>query len=243
MAKIPAEFPTSVIERIGYYVYTLADPSSGKVFYVGKGTGNRVFAHVNEAIENSAESDKLDKIRQIRTFGQDVKYEIIRHGMTEEKAFEVEAALIDYIGLFELTNKVAGYDMDSRGRMTTLEIIAAYRAEPIVITEPALLIIVNRLFERNIGPERLYEITRGNWVLGERRNKVKYAFSVFRGVVREVYRIKGWFPAQARSSQQKRQSRWRFDGGVAEELRHYVGGSVESYLKPGAQSPVKYVNC
>jgi len=123
------------------------------------------------------------------------------------------------------------------------EIIAMYQAKPITITEPALLIIVNRLFERNIGPEQLYEITRGNWVLGERRNKAKYAFSVFRGIVREVYRIHAWFPAQARRGEQKRQSRWRFEGEVAQELRHYVGGSVAAYLKPGAQSPVKYVNC
>jgi hypothetical protein len=30
-----------VSERLGYYVYTLADPATGKVFYVG----NRVSAH------------------------------------------------------------------------------------------------------------------------------------------------------------------------------------------------------
>ncbi|MBI3732599.1 MAG: hypothetical protein HY259_03965 [Chloroflexi bacterium] len=239
------EFPTSVIERLGYYVYTLADPKTGKVFYVGKGTGNRVFAHATEAIRNPVKSDKLDRIRRIRASGRNVKYEIIRHGMTEKEAFEVESALIDFVGLKRLSNKVAGQDMDSRGRMTVAEIIAAYGAKPITIAEPALLIIVNKLFEHNISPERLYEITCGNWVLGERRNKAKYAFSVFRGVVREVYRINGWFPVQARSPEQKRQSRWRFEGEVAQEkkIRHYVGGSVEAYLKPGAQSPVKYVNC
>lgn len=240
---IDIEFPISVIEHLGYYVYTLSDPISDKEFYVGKGTGNRIFDHVNQAIVNPVESDKLDKIRQIHISGQRVKHQIIRHGMTEKEAFEVESALIDFIGLSELTNRVAGHDMDSRGRMTIREIIATYRAEPIIITEPSLLIIVNRLFVRNISAEHLYEITRGNWVLGERRNKTKYAFSVFRGVVREVYRIKNWLPVQARSPEQKRQSRWRFEGEIAEDLRHYVGGDVTSYLKPGAQSPIKYVNC
>ena len=240
---IPTEFPASVIERIGCYVYTLADPGSGKEFYVGKGTGNRVFSHITEAIENPVESDKLDKIRQIRAAGQDVEHEIIRHGMSEEEAFEVESALIDFIGLPELTNRIGGYDMDSRGRMTVPELIAKFRAEPIIVTEPALLITVNQLFERNVSAELLYEITRGNWVLGERRYKAKYAFSVFRGVVREVYRIKGWFPARARSPDQKQQSRWRFEGEVAGDLRHYIGGSVATYSKPGAQNPVKYVNC
>lgn len=36
------EFPQSVIEKVGHYVYTLADPRTHKVFYVGKGQGNRV---------------------------------------------------------------------------------------------------------------------------------------------------------------------------------------------------------
>ncbi len=238
-----AEFPVSVIERIGYYVYTLADPQTRKVFYVGKGTGNRIFAHVNELIDGPQENDKLDRIREIHARGQLVLYEIIRHGMAETEALEVESALIDFIGLEDLTNLVAGHNMDVRGRMTIPEIIAAYEAKPITIAEPALLIIVNRLFERNVSPDRLYEITRGNWVLGPRRNKATYAFSVFRGIVREVYRIRSWAQALARAPDQKVQSRWRFEGEVAKELRHYVGGSVAAYLKPGAQSPVKYVNC
>jgi len=58
-----------------------------------------------------------------------------------------------------------------------------------------------------------------------------------------VYRIFRWFPVSARSSEQKIQERWRFDGEIAEEMQHYIGGSVERYLKAGAQNPVRYVNC
>ncbi|MFH1891089.1 MAG: hypothetical protein ABIK83_00225 [Candidatus Zixiibacteriota bacterium] len=238
-----SELPASVIERMGYYVYTLSDPDTRQVFYVGKGKGNRLFAHINEAVEDTTKSNKLDRIRQIHRSGNEVEFEIIRLGMSEKEAFEVESALIDFVGLSHLTNVDRGHYSDDRGRMTLPEIIAKYRAEPIVIKEPAILIIVNKLFKRNISPARLYEITRGNWVVGKKRVDAQYAFSVFRGVVHEVYRISKWSPAPARNPKQKRTARWRFSGEIAEDLQHYIGGSVETYLKPGAQNPIRYVNC
>ena len=98
------EFPPSVIEKIGYYVYLLSDPATNEVFYVGKGTGNRIFAHLSAAIAQAEASDKLDRIRAILAGGHEVQHRIIRHGLTEKEAFEVEAALIDFIGLDGLTN-------------------------------------------------------------------------------------------------------------------------------------------
>jgi len=235
------EFPKSVVARIGYYVYILRDPETNEVFYVGKGTGNRVFAHVRAAIENPIKNDRLQRIREINAKGLEVNYEILRHGLNEQEAFEIEATLIDYIRLPNLTNKVIGHDTEKRGRMTVPAIIAVYGAEPAEIKESALLIIPNKLFEPNITPEELYEITRGNWVVGERRNKAEYAFSVYNGVIVEVYRISRWFSVKARDKRQKRQNRWRFDGEIATELQPYVGKSVASYI--GAQNPVRYVNC
>jgi hypothetical protein len=111
------------------------------------------------------------------------------------------------------------------------------------ITEPALLIRVNRLFQYGISPERMYEITRGNWALSTRRNKAEYAFTVYKGIIQEVYRIDDWFPAKARDPEQKIQDRWRFNGEVARDLQHYVGCSVKHYFKRGNQSPVLYINC
>ena len=35
------------------------------------------------------------------------------------------------------------------------------------IKEPVILISVNRINEPHIRPEKLYEITQGDWVLGE----------------------------------------------------------------------------
>ena len=35
-------FKQSVIEGLKYYFYALVDPRDNRIFYVGKGTGNRV---------------------------------------------------------------------------------------------------------------------------------------------------------------------------------------------------------
>ena len=237
------EFSRSVIEKIGYYVYLLKNPDDGAVFYVGKGRGNRVFAHVNGALAVSTASDKLDLIRSILHQGAEVEHLILRHGLTEKEAFEVEAAVIDLLGLEGLTNLVSGYDSTERGLMRAVDIIAQYDSAPVVIDEAAILVIINRRYYYGISPDEIYEYTRGNWVIGERRNAARYAFAVYKGIIREVYRIHGWIRTQARSKESAIQDRWRFDGEVALELQHYVGGSVEAYLSPGAQNPIRYVNC
>jgi uncharacterized protein len=240
MSEIKA-FSPSVSEKLGHYVYLLIDPETDQIFYVGKGNGNRIFAHLHHAISSPQESDKLDKIRSIQSKGLQVKHVIHRHGLTEKEAFEVEASLIDFTGLEGLTNIVRGHYSDYRGPMSIKEAVIQYDAPKIEIVEPVILLIVNSLFRRDMNDDELYEITRGNWVVSKRRNKAKFAFSVYNRVVRQVYEIQQWFPVTARSQDAKTQDRWRFDGIVAQDLQHYIGGSVEKYI--GAQNPIKYVNC
>lgn len=237
------EFPSSVIEKIGYYVYFLKDPVTGEVFYIGKGTGNRIFAHLNAALALPDASDKLERIRNILSQGNEVSHWIVRHGLTEKEAFEVESALIDFVGLGGLTNLVQGHGSDDRGQMSVVEVIAKYDAPDVEILEPVILITVNRLFRRGIEAAELYEATRGNWVVGTRRERARYAFSVYNGIIREVYRIDRWFQASARKETQKTQRRWRFEGEIAYNLQRYVGRNVGKYLTVGSRNPIRYVNC
>lgn len=236
-------FPQLAIEHLGCYVYLLIDPETDKVFYVGKGTGNRIFSHMNNSLDNPKETDKVKIIRRIIKEGKEIKHVILRHGLTEKEAFEVEASLIDYLGIEDLENLVRGQESIGRGMMSASDIIAQYAAEKITITEPGLILRVHGLYRPGMTAEELYEITRGNWVVGKKREKAEYAFSVVGGVVREVYKIHRWYPIKARDDSYKTQERWRFDGGVAEELQHYVFGDISHYISTRSQNPVTYVNC
>ena len=102
-------FSQSVIEQLGYYVYFLQDPRNDEIFYVGKGIGNRVFNHLEGAVETNRETEKLDRIREVVISGNNVKHYILRHGLTEQASFEIEAALIDFIGMKNLSNLQGGH--------------------------------------------------------------------------------------------------------------------------------------
>lgn len=72
------------------------------------------------------------------------------------------------------------------GRIPLAKLKMYYAAKPVVVTDPALLIRINRLYRHHITPQELYEATRGVWKVGPRCTKAQYAFAVFEGVVREV---------------------------------------------------------
>ena len=114
-------------------------------------------------------------------------------------------------------------------------------APPINIIEPAVILRINRKYQEGLSPQTLYEITRGEWVIGKRREQAKFAFAVYQGVVVEVYKINRWLPFTGRGPSSRQ--RWIFEGVVAENLQHYKGGSVKHYFVRGEANPVKYMNC
>ena len=147
-------FKQSVAEAIGCYVYALVDPRDNHIFYVGKGTGNRVYQHVQAAITDDSQSLKLSTIREIMTLGLEVKYYIIRHNMTEQEAYLVESSIIDLLTYpaFNknniLTNIVSGHHQWNEGIKTDEEINILYdcpKIEP-VPGERLLLVSLNKSY-------------------------------------------------------------------------------------------------
>ena len=238
-------FDNKTIEHLQYYVYALIDPETNIPFYIGKGVGNRVFNHKYDA-ENLEDIStlKLDTIREINSKGFEVKHIIIRHGLKETQAFEVEASLIDfgnYIGL-GLSNIVEGHHVGYKGLMTTDEIIRLHNAEPLQeLQHPVILININKKYERGKSVEHIYQATKQSWVIGEhRRNTVKYALSEYTGIIIEVFEIEEWYPIHTPGV--KRQNRWGFHGKVAnDEVRIlYINKSIAHTKKKGAANPIKY---
>jgi len=208
-------FSPIAIERLRAYVYILQDPRDGKIFYVGKGNGNRVFQHAECALETSEESDKLNIIRDIIASGNKVKYYIVRHGLDNDDAFTVESVLIDLLtypsfpDLAKISNIVTGHHEFDLGIKTVEEIGVLYdcpQLEPTDFEHRVLAININntynKLSERH---PNIYEATRKAWHVNvERARKVEYVLSEYKGVVRAIFKPNKWYLTSPH--------RWAFEG-------------------------------
>ncbi len=237
-------------ERLSHYVYLYVDPRTNQPFYVGKGQGERALAHLRD----TSESLKVTRIKEIQMSGLEPRIDILVHGLSAEAAFRIEAAVIDAIGIGpdKLTNAVRGWETGKVGRMPLKDLVAHYAATPVEVVHPVLLIRINRLYRYGMEDAELYEATRGTWKLGHKRERARFAFSVFHGVVRAAYQIETWQPGGTTPYHTRvfenaipTPGRWEFVGSPAEEsIRHqYLGRSVQHYFAKGLQSPVVYVNC
>jgi hypothetical protein len=247
------KFSSIVEEKIEWYVYALVDPRDGRLFYIGKGKGSRVFAHAADAIAGDSETEKLGLIREISREGNKVETLILRHGISNEKqAYLVESVLIDFCSMLVdrgtdfrtgLTNIVAGHNSEIFGVMSTSDVIALYEAPKAPkIIEKGILFRIPRLWTPAMPDHELFEATHGWWILGKRRKEAKYAFAVSKGVIRGVYRIGSWRERTTgdRGYVEGEKKRWGFDGESASEMTRYLNTSVAHLFKKGNASPAMY---
>src|SRR6266511_1738117 len=235
-------FAPVVAEKLKYYIYRLIDPRNGETFYVGKGRGNRVFAHIRaeQNLKGDRLENKLTHIHQIRLAGFEVAHVIHRHGMDERTAFEVEAALIDaYPGL---TNIVGGHHGNDFGTMHADEIVRRYAAGPAVFKHKALLISVNK----SSAETSPYEATRYAWKISKvKAEQADVILAIVQGLIVAAFVADEWLEATEENfpGREPVPGRWGFVGREAPtEVRNlYVGKQVpDEYRRPGASNPIKY---
>ena len=184
----------------GFYVYALIDPRYDKIFYIGKGSGNRVFSHELESDKvQKSDKVKLQKIREIENCGFSVKRVIVNWGLTEEEAFACEATLINlikYIPDIQLTNEVSGHHVHEALSVEDFEL--QYGAIPLKkedIKHSILVIKINKLYRSNMNEDELYDAIRGYWSASLKSietRKVEYVFGVYNGLIVAVYKPDEW---------------------------------------------------
>ena len=255
----------SILSLGDYYVYGLIDPRNKQIFYIGKGTKNRVFEHEKES-KDSPESEKLKlkTISEIKDAGLEVQKIIINSNLTEEEAFAAEASLINafnYVSDARLTNIVAGHHSTEALSVDEYErIYGAVELEEKDIKHRILVIKINRLYQRDMDEKVLYDAVRGVWRASkEKVKKIEYVFGVYNALIVAVYKPSEWFVCKEAKDKLPRQDivltpnnenrvffvDERYEQGLPldENEEFYLGKSIARLkLNQSAQNPITYLN-
>ncbi len=241
------------LKSLGWYVYLLVDPREGQVFYVGKGQGNRAYAHAADATESvdhpELQTAKHERILALHAAGDEVDVQVLRHAIDSEKqAYEVESAAIDLVNRLQpghLLNVVLGHHHAQDGLMAADQIETLYAAplspEPDV---PILLVSLNQVWTPTIGTKDLRRLTTQWWRAGGvAYRKPVYIMGVHHDAVRSVYRIAGWYRQQnvdVPAGESLRSDRWRFEVDDAPEMNDWLRTNVTRFL-PATQWSIWYI--
>jgi Uncharacterized protein conserved in bacteria len=143
-----------------FYIYKLVDPRNGEPFYIGKGQGNRMYAHEKQA-RTGVESRKCDLIRELIEGGHEIVYAIDSRHSDETAAYAREKALVEQIGLKNLTNMVPG-----GGGVWPVRIVTpTWRTDKVMV--PALADILKRHargYSVHLGPLDLVKMAKGTFI-------------------------------------------------------------------------------
>lgn len=88
-----------VLENVmcDFYVYELIHPKTKDPFYVGKGTGDRIKAYKTDHLNNISRSCRT-AIKELRLEMLEPKISIVREGISEQAALDLEEFLIQKYG-------------------------------------------------------------------------------------------------------------------------------------------------
>ena len=169
-----------------YYVYVYSHPDTRQPFYVGKGRGGRVRAHLDFEVP---EREKQEIIDRLHKQGREPIVEIMQWGLSEEAAFAAEAALIQLIGLDQLTNEQSG-----RGTYKLHADFIEYIRDkkPLRISprkgEEMLILSANGYYRDGMSRFELYDAVRGDiHVAKDRVENCRRILVLLNGYVIDVY--------------------------------------------------------
>jgi uncharacterized protein len=220
-------FSAPTRKKLGHYVYALVDPRDDKIFYVGKANANdRPFDH----LRTNGDQEKARRIRMIKRSGHRPVVEILRYGLkSAAECFQVEAAIIDTVGLENLTNRIRGHGV-AFGRQKATEVERLYGAKPVRVEdleEPCILFFINETYSPTMNEGEVYDCVRQFWTKvsentrqpSPKTRKLPFptALAIVDGVIVKAYSIAGWYPAGTTLSSRKlgrsaRRDKWEWVG-------------------------------
>ena len=210
-------FDSKAQEYLGYYVYALFDSANSKIpFYIGKGRGNRVFAHASGADIDLNEDEVLSPNLVNYMMPDTLKNQISGQGVAE--------------GIYdadELATSLGAQQLQSELPLLVIKIERKWGE-----------FIQKYGSSSAIPPEEIYDATKGNWRLStSRASRAVCVLSVARGLVRAVFVPTGWADAGYENRKVMK------DVQSAEAYREFVGTSVAHLFQRGSQNPVRYLRC
>lgn len=130
-------------------------------------------------------------------------------------------------------------------REKNLEITVS--TEEAKITEPSILFKIGSYYHPDLSSSQLYDVSRGYWKSGKKKEKAQLAFTIVNNQIVEIYEIDQWFQAGTTLSTHPDEpdpKRWEFVGNIAPpEIRDkYINKSVAKYFEAGGMWPFRYIN-
>ena len=230
---------TNFLRDLKTYVYVYCEISEDNKripIYIGKGKGDRCFAHLNNLEDISKTKNR--KITNL-LLEKKLSIDILAYGLDSQTALLIESACIDLMGIDNLANLVRGQGENcKRIPLAELTNLLTEKTVEVLPEHKGVSILINKCFKPTFGDLEIFEYTRGIWpksmmtVSGDS----KYAYATIKGVVKEVYEIHSWVPAGTqeyftRELDPERLSscKWEFVGRKApEEIRKlYVGKIIK----------------
>ena len=205
-------------DAIQSYVYALEDPRDNKIFYIGKGVGNRVFEHAKDARkQNDASSEKLKLIKKIIKEGHDVKSYVIKYGLSDEEAISYEAVIIETLKKFghDLTNIVAGHHTENLF-LSTNEVERKFGFQKIrSLPKNSVILNINKSYKKGSSNAEIYTAAKQSWSIdAKKRNILRYVFVEYQSVIIAMFKDIDWYEVLEDEEWIKKanQSKWGFKG-------------------------------
>jgi len=242
--KAKRAFSPKEKKHLGKYIYALIDPRDNKVFYVGQGTGNRLFEHLSDADRclagNAVADSRLMRIIDIWANEEDVFWAIIAHGINSDSnaADLIESSVIDAFSLSQngpALNSIAGI----HSTLLLPKDLEKVNAEPVNPTSPYPAVFMFWIHKGLAEGRSVYDATRYSWDVNEYYLGLHdaYAVGILEGLSVGSFRIDEWKHTPDKMKH-------FFNGEPHEELRNLdwrrIISDVRGFVQRGGYPVVEF---